>query len=505
MQKRQLLMNAITSLIQVIVVGASLFFLYRYLLKTIGVEQLGIWSIVLATSSVASVAKKGLSGSAVKYVAKYLAREDEETVSKVIQTTILTIGGISGVTLLAIYPLVRWILTIIITDDNILIAHDILPYALLSMWLMILSSVYYSGLDGYQRTDLRSWILMSGAVFLLALAHIVVPMYGLKGLAYAQVAQGLLVLLLSWATLRIKLSILPILPTKWDKALFKEMVGYGLNLQITNILQALYDPLTKAMLAKFGSLSMVGFYEMASRMVVQFRTLIIASNQVLVPTIADLHEKGSTDLQNIYKKSYELILYIAIPFFSAIVVFTPIISRLWIGHHEQTFVVFSYLLTLGWFFNTLIGPAYFSNLGTGEVKWNTIGHVVIGVLNVVLCITFGNLFGGNAVVAGWVISLSVGSLLITFVYHKRHNIPLRDLFPKQNRGLTIMVSVGIALAVGTYQFLNNKISLPAMMGTIVLIYSASIFIPLWIHPIRKKFVKWASEALNGSRVMDPGT
>lgn len=483
-----------TSFGQVLVIGASMFFLYRYLLHTIGVEQLGIWSVVLATSSASSIARKGISGSAVKYVAQYLARGEEATVERVIQTTAISIGLFATIALLVTYPVAKWILALIVPADRLGMAHAILPYALLSLWLILLGSCYYAALDGFQRTDLRSWVLMGGSFFLLALAYVVVPLYGLMGLAYAQVAQSLFILLFSWALLKGRLRALPFFPRKWDMPLFKEMVGYGLNLQLINIFQTLSDPLTKALLAKFGGLSMTGFYEMASRMVMQLRTLIVAANQVMVPTIADLHDKRSELLRDVYRKSYRLILYISVPFFSAVAVFTPAISHIWIGHYEKTFVVLSYILTIGWFLNTLISPSYFSNLGVGEVKWNTIGHMVIATLNVVLCFGLGSLFGGTAVVVGWIIYLDAGSLLITYFYRKRYRIPLSELLPREHAAVAVASLVGLGAAFAGYHLLADGFNILPVTGVMALAYACFVAVPLWSHPMRKKLAGWTSEA-----------
>lgn len=56
MKETQVLKNAMMAVLQTLVMGAILFFLYRYLLRTIGVEQLGLWSLVLASTSVTPVA-----------------------------------------------------------------------------------------------------------------------------------------------------------------------------------------------------------------------------------------------------------------------------------------------------------------------------------------------------------------------------------------------------------------------------------------------------------------
>ncbi|MGC8888266.1 MAG: polysaccharide biosynthesis C-terminal domain-containing protein, partial [Verrucomicrobiia bacterium] len=109
MQKRRVFINAIMSLVQIVLVAGVLFFLYRFLLKTIGVEQFGIWSLVLSTTSVLQVANFGLSGSVVKFVAKYMAREEYNNVSEVIQTAVISIALIVGFSLILWFPLIKWI------------------------------------------------------------------------------------------------------------------------------------------------------------------------------------------------------------------------------------------------------------------------------------------------------------------------------------------------------------------------------------------------------------
>ena len=90
--KRKLSVNAISSVIQLIVSGCVLFYLYRFLLDTIGIELLGVWSLILATSSVMRGANLGLAGSIVKQVADYSACGEEAKLSQVVQTSVITVA-----------------------------------------------------------------------------------------------------------------------------------------------------------------------------------------------------------------------------------------------------------------------------------------------------------------------------------------------------------------------------------------------------------------------------
>ena len=76
MNQKRILLNAVTTFVQVAGSAATLFFLYRFLVRTIGVERLGIWSLVLATTSAVTLANQGFSTSVTKFVAKYAAREE---------------------------------------------------------------------------------------------------------------------------------------------------------------------------------------------------------------------------------------------------------------------------------------------------------------------------------------------------------------------------------------------------------------------------------------------
>jgi len=497
---RQLLINIIMSIVQVIMLSGIIFTLYRFLLKTIGVEQLGIWSVVLVTTSVAGIANLGLSGSVVKFVARYVAKGENKTIADVIQTAIISISVFVGLVLLIVYPFADLLLGLIMPSDNLKEAILILPYALISLWIMIIASVLQSGLDGHQRIDIRSTILIIGALFHLILSFILVPRYGLVGLAYARVIQAIMILIGSWFIIKRFIPILPVFPYKWDRKLFREMISYGLNFQIISITQMICEPTTKVLLTKFGGLTMVGFYEMASRMIQQFRALLVSTNQVLVPVIADLEERNPKLIQNIYKKNYRLMFYIALPIYAIIIALAPSISEIWIGHYVTIFVIFSILLAINLVINTLSVPAYFSYLGIGKLKWNTLGHVITAVMNAILGIIAGYIFGGMMVVIAWIFSSITGSLMIVISYHKRYKIPLKELFPRESTRIAVACLIAIFSALLIYYRVHYNFASIITISIIIFVFSIIVFIPFWLHPMRHRLVGWVMNDILSMRI-----
>jgi O-antigen/teichoic acid export membrane protein len=454
----------------------------------LGAEKFGIWSLVLSTSIFYNVANFGFSTGVVKYVAQYLARKEPDNAIRIIETSVISIGVMIGIVLLISYPVVVWILRIIIPEPLITEAFDILPYAMLAMWISAVASIYQAGLDGHQRIDLSNWIAIIRSISYLVLCLILVPRQGLMGLAYAHVAQACMLVVLYWTLLKRQLPALPSIPHRWSIRLFREMVGYGLNVQLITVSQILFDPITKGLLAKFGGLGLAGYYEMANRMILQLRGLLVAAVQVLVPTIADLKETNPDLVQKIYKETYRLVLFVAIPYFSAIIAMSPIISSMWIGHYENSFVIFSVILSLGWFVNTLSTPCYFSDFGIGDLTWNRRGHLVIAASNIVTGLLLGFIYGGEGVVIAWVLSLIAGSLTILLSFHRRNRIPYADMFPKEYLFVGLSSVAGLSSSLIEYRMLRNALGLLSLTGVVVITTVIVLALPMWLHPMRKRLM-----------------
>ena len=484
MNTSRVVRNAFVAAVQALVTGATLFFLYRYLLIKLGAADLGVWALVLATTSAASLANLGIASSTTKFVSQYLARNQPETASSIIQSAAISVVVILSIILPLTYPLLDDALGFFIQEtEEFEDAMLILPYALFSFWLNSVAGVFQACIDGFQRVDLRGYLLMGMSVLYLLLVFWLVPIAGLEGLAQAQVIQAALLLLISWYILKRLMPALPLIPLHWKYRTFREILGYSLNFQVIAMTQLLMIPVAKALMARFGGVSIVAYFEMAYRMVFQLRSLIAAGHQAIVPTIADVQEKDPAKLRAIYHQSFKIILFLVLAGLPFCMMITPFVSWLWIGAYNPWFILFSYLLFTGWFLNLLTNPAYFANLGTGELRWNVYGHVVIGVLNIGLGILLGQRFGGTGIVLGFVIALLIGSSLIMLAYNKKHHVSISNILDL--RSLQVGGASIIALLITGFVYTRYEASLsPLLMLSINLgIYALIVAWPILRHPI----------------------
>lgn len=476
--------NATMATAQVIVTGAVLFVLYRYLLDTLGAEQVGIWTIVLAMTTTSRVSELGLAGGVIKFVAAANAKEDSGRASDLVQTAFLTIAAVLALVLTAGFPFITWLLALIVPANSLPDAMAVLPYALVSVWLSGAGGVAHASLDGCQRADLRAAVAMVAAAVFLLLVWALTPTYSLAGLAMAQVCQAVFVMVTSWALLRRQIFALPLLPVRWRLDIFREMFRYGVNFQIISIFAMLYAPLTKAFVTTFGGLSTTAYFEMADRMVLQFRALVVAANQVLVPKIAALHETEPGGGQQIYHDSYRVVFFLAVPLYAVLIAAVPFIGQIWIGHGESDFVFFGVIIAVGYLINTLSAPAYFLNLGTGSLRWNVLSHLVLGVLTAALGYTLGKLLEARGAVIGSVTALMVASAIIVWNFHRERSIPFMDLLPNESRRL-LAVS-GLAAAAGWFVSESTDGQSSMLLGSVagMLVTGLVVTAVVWRHPVR---------------------
>lgn len=491
MNRRQIFLNAITTSGQVLASAAILFFLYRFLIRSLGMQLLGVWSLVLATTSLVTLAHQGFSTSITKHVAQYAARESARDVSPLIQTAILSAAIFAAAIAIALYPIALLVLDVVVPGAVLSEAVAMLPFALVSLWCNIMQGIIQAGLAGHQWITTCNYLELGGSLSYLLLALALVPAHGLAGLALAQALQSAVFVAIAWTLLRHRIPRLPMLPLRWNRRLFRQIAGYGLNLQLITASQSLREPVTKALIAKFGGLAMTGFYDLASRLVVTCRELIVQANQVLVPAVSHIQERDPASLPAIYRESYRLVFFLALPAFAAIAVVSPFISLVWIGHYERLFVEFVALLALAWLVNVLANPAYVFDLGTGALRPVMLGCIATAVLNAGLGLVAGRFFGGAAIVAASALSLAAGYVFIVAAYHLENNVSFAVLLPAESRPLLMFCAPCGAILCSLLFSVTGRSFSPRMESAASLFALCLLAVPLWRHPLRARLIRWA--------------
>ena len=454
---KQIINNSIFSFVQIFVVTICAFFLYKYIIQTIGLEKLGLWSLILSVTSLASIGNFGFTGSLVKFSAELSIKEEYKKINAILNSSIIGVSLILAILLVIIFLFGYHFIGYLVDEKWISTSQDLLFYALISLFINIIAGLYFSILEGLNMAYFKSISFMSATIIYMVIAIIFINKYDIIGLAYAQVLQALVFLILGILFSKIKVQEFSVFYFKWHKDLMKKVFNYGISFQAIGLTKMLYDPITKAVLSKYGSLDFVAIFEMASKLVIQVRSISAAIIQNVVPKIVKLNTTfGTEKLLDAYKIINNINLLLIFSSLVLLIPFSNVISIFLLGKSDSNFIIVLISLCLGWIINSLNIPSYMINLGTGKLKWNVISHLVIGILNLVFCVLIGYFFNnGLYIIFSWILALIIGSSIIIIEYHKRNgillNIIFNNVFSKLTACFIILASIGYFL---NYHFDN---------------------------------------------------
>jgi O-antigen/teichoic acid export membrane protein len=445
MRNKTLIDNVFANVVQAIISAAILFYLYRFISINLGIAKLGIWSVVLAVISVSRLSDLGLSVAVTRYVARDVAENNYSGVRDIIDSVTIAVSLLTLAAIPLFYPLAELVIKKILDSDDAVRALSILPYAFSSLWLTVVGSVFLSALDGIQRMDLKALVTIAGQLIFLLIAVVLTPKYELVGLGIAQLVQSAIIAISSRLLLCRSLTNLRLIPTKWSLTTIKEMLPYGANTQMASICLLLLDPVSKIFLAKFGGAAAVGYFEIANQIVTKIRSLIVSANQAIIPYVTSLTVTMPERAQSLYLENFRIILYIASISFSLIMMWAGAATQIISGHLSDELILSVSVLTIAWGINIVTTPAYFMNMGCGDVYWNTINHLIMSGLNVILGLTLGHFYGHVGVTFAYAISIIAGSAILIIKYHIQHDINSNLFLQKEN--IILIAKLSIALFV----------------------------------------------------------
>jgi O-antigen/teichoic acid export membrane protein len=449
--RSRLLLNILANIFQVVGGAVLLFALYRYLTENLGVAAVGVWAVVMAATSLSKLADLGMTAAVTRQVAQCLAIDDTGGGARVIQTAFLSLLGALSVVLPALAFALPSVLSSVFVDSEVEDALRLLPYAVVSLGISVLSGILLSALDGVQWMRSRALIVVGAQAVLYTLAVVYVPQYGLVGVAAAQVVQGLITLVAAWILLKVRLPELPLLPYQWRRAEFLSMVGYGTKVQIGTVAILLMDPVTKVFFASFGGAAAAGYFEIASQAVSKIRALIVSANQALVPLVAGMSTDRSSSASELYTLNVRVLACTALPMFIIVYLLgDSLVSLLVTSDVEAAFHVgkFFRILLIAWLVNLIAAPAYFFNLGEGAVGVNAATHVASAVINILAGWGLGLAFGLYGVLVGYAFAVVVGSLCLAVEFTFRRRLFVWGAVAKENLGFVSIIIVVIFAQLG---------------------------------------------------------
>ncbi len=368
-----------------LIIAGSQFIVYALINKTLGKELLGVWSLVVAATSIGQISNFGFSNSLVRYLPEMLLKNQKEYINKLLGTINFSNFFLTLPILLLLYfPAIRYASNLL-KEPQLLIFKSIIPISMAGLFINNLFSVYSYLLDAMQKYYLRSAVQIAGWIFFLIISIFLMPRYGLMGVAMAFFIQNILQFIIIIAVVSKNGILIKAYPINFDKKIFRQISSFGLKSQIINVLVIFFDPVVKFFITKDLGLSSTANYEISNKIVLQIRNLLVSTNQVIIPKIV-LHKNTGTE-NNYFSSISAKNIFFSICAGMLILLTAPLIVFFFPNQYDNSLMQCIVILNIGWVCNMITSVHYYSCIGLDKIGQLVIYHLILSIVVIVLYIS----------------------------------------------------------------------------------------------------------------------
>jgi O-antigen/teichoic acid export membrane protein len=310
------------------------FFLSPILVHGLGDRRYGIWSLVESVLAYLMVVDLGVAASVVRYVAKFEATGDRDSLNRVFSTS-LCIFTVAGALALALVLAIAFpgLSLLRIPADLAGEARGMLVLLGINLALGLPLSVFPSVLFGLGRFPVKTAIHTASLVIRAGLLLLVVwKEGGLPELALAitacNVVEHLVLALAAWSyvpSLRFSFALA-------DRATFRAIRGYSLSAFVALLAGRISFQTDALVLALFLTPESITFFAIASRLVEYAKSALRAGTTVLTPAVSVLEAQGNdAAIRRVLLDGTRYVLWLSLPIQAGFVILGRPFLALWLG------------------------------------------------------------------------------------------------------------------------------------------------------------------------------
>jgi len=428
------------------------FFVAPYVVRHLGNEQYGVWTIVLSLTGYLGLLDLGVRGAVTRYTARYHARADHnrtnETTSAAMATFLLT----SLIALVVSVVLAVFVIQHLkMPAHNIFAARVVLLVTGVNICVSLVNGVYGGVLVGLQRFDLTNSIEIlnsaARAVIVILALH---SGFGIITLAFVQLFFTVTRFVASYHLAHHYYPELQVRPLKADRVNLKSVFSFSFFTFLMQVSASLIYASDNVLIGAYLPVASVTFYAIGGNLVEYARSMVSGISQAISPLASSLQAKEDfAGLQRLILRSSQLGSMVALPVAITFILRGSHFVGLWMGPQYADLsgkvlavLAGTILLHAG---NTPTGGIM---LGLGKHRPIVPALLVEGILNLSLSVILLKRMGVLGVAFGTLIP-SVATSLFFWPWYVRRTMNIAPLTYALNAWLRPAVAL-IPFALASY-------------------------------------------------------
>lgn len=389
-----------------------------YILKNLGQERYGTYSIVFAVMQYLVLLEFGIRGAVARFAAKYIQGDDPDSLSGVISAAMTYSMCLGWLSVLLSLIIGFWALDFFhISSEYRRQAMILFAASGFNLMLSLLSYSLSGVLIGSNRYDLQNvqLILVTLLRALLVVLFFSIGWVSLSSWALAIVtasACGLVYLLMMALYLQPKLRISP-RKIRWD--IFKEMFGFSvwnMLLQASGLITTSANPI---IIGRILGSAAVPFYSIPFMLVTRLQAGVSGMTSTLMPhASAALNTGDKALLAHLLKKGTYTAALLAFPLGGCLLVMCRDLFRVWLPPQFEPYWVVFGIFMAAYFGAITQTTSYYILLGGGEIKGMAKVYIAAATMIVILSVVLMKFYGMG--VYGAALALAISRFLSACVF-----------------------------------------------------------------------------------------
>ena len=447
----------------------------------LGQSAYGLWAALGSIIGYFYLLDVGMSTATVKYTAEYRAKNEHETLNKIISSILVIFILIGVLIILACLGLTPFIPRLFHLSENLVSIGQI---AFLIMGLSVasglLARVFGNIIYGYQRVDILKTFNIIQAIANASITIVFLRLgFGLIGVVVASLLSTLILMVVYLLFIHRSNYGIVIRPRLADFESLKKIAPYSLRSFVLGLTAQISFQTDNIVIGIFLMVSLVTPYSIAYKLCFIVATLVCKISSTLFPTFSKLYALEDIDgLRSLYLKTVKISIAIFVPLALFLAIFGHSFINIWVG--EENFVGMNVLLVLIFisFLNSFAGPIGVLLQAIGENREVTYLSIVMAVLNLTLSIILVQKIGLLGVALGTVIShLCTGSWFGPLLVYKYIGLKVRTFLLS---GILPPLLAGIPAGAITWFFIRNLFPNNFFYLGIKGVLIVAIYIPIYL-------------------------
>ena len=474
---KKLLRGSAAKALNFFVMIATSFFMMPFLVRSLGDDKYGLWTLVGSFLGYFGLMDIGLSSAVVRFISRAVGRKDDDDVRKTIATSFYLFLGLGLITALVTVGAVFFLGFFFKTKHDVHIMQVLLLLLGLNFAVDFPVRSFNAVFTSNLREDIGTGIMIvKNLLCAVAIYFVIKAGYGILGLAVTSVAFSL-----ADSAVRVILAFrveprTTINRKFLDKSRLKPMFNYSFPTMVGRFSSILCFRLDQIVITTFVSLGAVTHYAVGFRLIEYISSLMGQTTGVVTPLFSQ--DEGMNDFTSIRRKFILLsraTIYIAVFCGGMVLMYGRPFIRRWMGdgYNDSANVMMIFLIpfTLDLIQSSVTPLLY----GISKHSFYVYTNLVEGFVNLGLSLLLGRRYGMYGVAIGTAIPMTFKLLFIQPWYACR----VIDLPAREYAWILVKHSARAALAVAAARPLLQHIEILGYPGFFIAgVVHVALFVPL---------------------------